>query len=399
MKDTTPKIYDYIRLMQEYTPCVSEWQYHAKDGKWITASLEECLKHNQEDGADWSEVKRIRNDLKRLVEVDEYQLPDVRFGNIEINADSVEKLRVEKMIKRIVIKVDEPEPIKFINPEDCKSRKDEGKTEEDDCGELDKVLSQLEEHLSYRNYIETCNSLRLLYNLLNPVVQEYLIKRKIIAGTGYSVGGYDNLTDYYNDVSDCNNLIKNGCSRIIVSIENGTIANVSLTGRDGKDVCNIPLLDKRTDVRCRCDINEDYMCVISKRPLPEQNISLQLLNLFLDPKYQWDNVKKMTFVYEIDSDNIYTFDEVRNNIADYFEAIIKHEIRVKNKFTQEISQKLFGAYRYIYDSQYIDTRNREHAWEIACRIFKLDEDFEVSAFEYIRKIKKYILPVYVVVSK
>lgn len=341
MIDKTPKIFNYIRLMQEHTPCIG--------GSWIEGPIDLFPQY----------------------------IPDVRWGKVEVNAEGLEKERIEKMIKRVVAKVDEPQLSDDLSY----------------CRTWEEALKEQKERTqlitAYRDYIETCNSLRLLYNLLTPEVNDYLTKRKLIAGTGYSVCGYDKLTDYYQDVAKCKNLIKGGCEKIIISVEDGTIVNVQLVGRKGKDVYDIPLLDKRTDVRCRSNMHDDFMCIIADEPLPHQNISLELLNLFVDPKDVWVDVKNMSFHYDPDSDYLYTFEEVLNNVREYIQSISKFEIREKNKFTQGICKRLECLYRYLRDVVKLD---KTESWAFICDLWKLpsskDDDVRMVIMRYLGLYKK-----------
>lgn len=383
MKENTPKIFDYIRLMQEHTPCITEWRYIDKDGKEIAASLEECIKQNQENGAEYSSVGEFRLDLKHLIEVPSRSLPKVRKGNIEIIGDAHTKERVERMIKHIVEETEEPQDFDFTNLSRYKN--------------WDEALRDIEQYhkqkMAYWDYNETCNSLRLLYNLLTPEVSKYLIKRKIVAGKGSPVGRYDNLTEYYQEVAKCRNLINRGCEKIIISVKNGSIANIQLFGRNGKDVCDIPLLDNRTDVICRIDMEMLFRHTIERTPFPEMNTALQILNSSVDPKDKWTDVKNMSFYYEQDSDYLYTFEEVLKNIADYLNAESKNEIREKNTFTQDICNRLGCLYRFIIECEFINIRKREDVWNFICDLWNLDGDIRVSAYEYILKFRKDKLPI------
>lgn len=343
MIDRTPKIFNYIRLMQEHTPCIG--------GGWIEEPIDLFPQY----------------------------IPDVRWGYVEVNADGVEKERIEKMIKRVVAEVDEPQFVEVGDFSHCESYEEAL----EELKERNKLITE------YRDYVETCNSLRLLYNLLTPEVNDYLTKRKVIAGTGYKVGGYDKLTDYYQDVAKCKNLIKGGCEKIVISVENGTIVNVQLVGRKGKDVLDIPLLDKRTDVRCRGNMHEDFMCIIADEPLPQQNISLQLLNLIIDPKDVWVDVKKMSFYYEPDSDYLYTFEEILDNVREYVQSISKSEIREKNTFTQGICQRIECLYSYLRDEVKL---SKSESWEFICDLWKFpdskDDDARMGLLRYIGLHKK-----------
>lgn len=381
--DRTPNIFNYIRLMQEHTPCVKEWQYKDKDGGWVTASLDECIKHNQENGAEYANVGVFRQDLKRLVEVHPSMFPNIRNGNVELDAKGLEKVRIEKMIKRVVAKVDDPQLSNNVDLSHCKTWE----------AALEVLKERNELITAYRDYVETCNSLIFLYNLLTPEVNEYLTKREIIAGTGHSVGEYEKLTDYYQEVSNCKNLIKRGCEEIIISVSGGTITNVQLVGRGRKDKPNVPLLDKNTNVRCRINPHEDTMCLISDKPLPKQNYSLQLLNLYIDPNNVWENVEKMSFHYEPDSDYLYTFVEVRNNIMSYLQAVSKYEIREKNTFSQSLCNRLGSLFRFIIESESITIKKRIDAWNFICDLWNFDGDFRAYAYEYIRKFHKNNLPI------
>lgn len=383
MRDKTPQIYDYIRLMQEHTPCITEWRYTDKDGNEVTAPLEECIRQNQENGAEYSSVGVFRTDLKCLVDVPHSYLPPITKGNIDIDGDERIKAYVEKIINNVVKKADKPQPIEELDFSHCKTN--------------DEFSEVLNSHIAKRNdyiaYVETCNSLKLLYNLLTPEVNKYLAKRKIAAGVGSPVGGYDNLIEYYQEVAKCKNLVKKGCEKIVISVKNGSISNVQLFGRKGKDVYDIPLLDKRTDVVCRIDMEMLFRCTIGKIPFPEMNTALQILNSFVDPKDKWTDVKNMSFHYEPDSDYFYTFAEVRDNIAEYLNAESKHEIREKNTFTQDICNRLGGLYRFLIECDSIKIRTREDAWSFICDLWNFDGDIRVSGYEYIVKFRKDKLPI------
>lgn len=369
--------------MQEHTPCITEWRYIDKEGKEVTATYEECLRQNQENGAEYLSMGVFRSDLKHLIKVPCQDLPPIVKGNIEIDGDERNKAHVEKIINKVVSKVDEPQPIEEVDFSHCKSN-----------DEFSKVLNN---HIvlqkNYRTYLETCNSLKLLYNLLTPEVNKYIAKRKIVAGCGYPVGRYENITEYYQEIAKCRNLIKKGCERIVVSVKNGSIANIQLFGRKGKDVYDIPLLDKRTDVICRIDIDMLFKHTIERTPFPEMNTALQILNSFVDPKDEWTNVKNMSFHYEPDSDYLYTFAEVRDNIAEYLNAESKNEIREKNTFTRDICNRLGGLYRFLIDSNSIKIRTREDAWNFICDLWNFDGDIRVSGYEYIIKFRKDKLPI------
>lgn len=359
MEDRTPKIFSYIRLMQDI-PCIGR----IVDGK---ASLDCNLNLSNKVRCDISESFNEK----------------IRFGIIELEADEHTKLRVERIIKNSVPEVEEPQ---FTDLPDLSHFN----SWEEALSEQEELNKQI---VAYRDYVENCNSLKLLYNLLTPEVNEYLNKRKIIAGTGFSVGGYDKLTGYYQDIANCKNLMKRGCEKIIVSVENGTIINIQLIGRKGKDLLDIPLLDKNTMVRCRINPHEDTMSLLSDRALPKQNLSLQLLNLFIDPKNVWENVNKMSFHYEPDSDYLYTFAEIQGNIMSYLQAVSEHEIREKNTFTQDICNRLGCLYRFIIECKSINIRKREDAWNFICDLWNFDGDIRVSAYEYILKFRKDKLPI------
>lgn len=337
MIDKTPKIFNYIRLMQDI-PCI---------GRVV-------------DGCVALDCNININD-KACYDVSDSFSEKIRFGKIELEADERTKARIEKMIRELVPKVDEPLYPDF--------------TDMSYCGSCEEAIAELKERnkqiIAYRNYVEVCNSIRLLYNLLTPEIKEYLDKRRIIAGTGYSVGGFDKLTDYYQEVADCKNLIKKGCEKIIISVCYGTISNIQLIGRNGKDTPNIPLLDKNTNVRCRVNPHENNVCLISDIPLPKQNISLQLLNLYIDPKDAWENVNKMSFHYEPDSDYLYTFAEVRDNIMSYLQAVSEHEIREKNQFTQIMCQRMECLYRYLRNEVKL---NKSDTWDYIRGLYGLNGD-------------------------
>lgn len=350
MEDRTPKIFSYIRLMQDI-PCIGR----IVDGK---ASLDCNLNLSNKVRCDISESFNEK----------------IRFGIIELEADEHTQLRVERIIKNSVPEVEEPQFSDFPDLSHCNS--------------LEEALSEQavrnKQILAYRDYVENCNSLKLLYNLLTPEVNEYLNKRKIISGTGFSVGGYDKLTGYYQDIANCKNLMKRGCEKIIVSVENGTIINIQLIGRKGKDLLDLPLLDKNTTVRCRINPHEDNMSLLSDRALPKQNFSLQLLNLFVDPKNVWEDVNKMSFHYEPDSDYLYTFAEVQGNIMSYLQTVSEHEIREKNQFTQNMCMRLECLYRYLREEVKM---NKSAAWDFIRDIWGLPNGDDVL-FRYLGLYQK-----------
>lgn len=383
MRDKTLQIYNYIRLMQEHIPCIPEWRYTDKNGNEITAPLEECIRQNQENGAEYSSVGVFRTDLKCLVDIPRNYLPPIINGNIEIDGSERIKAHIEKIINKVVEKVDKPQSIEEVDFSQCKSN--------------DEFSEVLNNHVALRNnyirYLESYNGLKLFYNLLTPEVNKYLAKRKIAAGVSSPVGGYDNLTEYYQEVAKCRNLVNKGCEKIVISVKNGSISNIQLFGRKGKDVYDIPLLDKRTDVICRIDMDLLFRSIIERTPFPDTNTALQILNSYVDPKDKWVDVKNMSFHYEPDSEYLYTFTEVRDNIAEYLNAESKNEIREKNTFTQDICNRLGGLYRFLIECDSIKIRTREDAWSFICDLWNFDGDIRVSGYEYIVKFRKDKLPI------
>jgi len=367
MADKTPEVFKYIRLMEWFTPWKPQWQYQKEDGSWVDATLDECLRASAH-GAEYAQTNIAQAKQKREVYIDE--LPDVRHGKIEIDADEVEKGRIEKMISRVVTKVDEPlqelDLSKFSTWEDALSAQKE----------------YIKSVSDFRDYVETCNSLRLLYNLLTPIVRSYLFKQSIIAGERNSVGGYGNITEYYNELSQCLNVIKRDCFEIIVSVENGVVIGVNIIGRGKKDNLNIPLLDKRTNIICRMSPDDWFKLMLAKYSdkdfkTPEINLSINAMTAYVDKSYKWENVRKMSFHYKRDSDYLYTFDELRNNIEEYLQDSLENGLRQRNKLTEELCQNLECLYRYITDNIHIEgyrnvDKSKSDIWEFICDLWEID---------------------------
>ena len=422
MLDNTPKIYNYIRLMQEYTPCVAEWQYQDENGMWVTASLDECIKRNQENGAEYTQVNVVRRDLTHLIEMHPNELPDLREeGTVVLNATDMEKRRIEKMILDVVPSVDKPIITDFTNykvPRNIASldSRDERRVEwfkklspEEVEARFDEILKiqtdEVKEFVAYKDYVEICNSLRLFYNVLTPYIQDYLQKKRFIAGTGHSVGNYDNITDYYAELSLCRNIIKGKCDEIIISVENGNIIGVSLVGRERKDQADIPLLDKRTNAICRMNPDDRFKVMLSHHTdnpfdVAQINLSLCALNTYLDPKDQFTSVKKMSFHYGPNSDYLYTFNEVCDNVSAYLNATMENAIRKDNNFTTDICTRLESIYRFIIDTKCIHIKKREDALDFICNLWKIDniKDLRLNIGNRIGRFKNK-LPIEVVVNQ
>lgn len=367
MRDNTPKIYNYIRLMQEYTPCVAEWQYQDENGMWVTASLDECIKRNKENGAEYSQVNVVRRDLTHLIELHPNELPNLRKEDaVVLDATDMEKRRIEKMILDVVPSVDKPIITDFTNykvPRNIASMDsmDERRVEwfkkqspEEVEARFDEILKiqaeEVKEFIAYKDYVEICNSLRLLYNVLTPYVKDYLQKRWFIAGTGHFVGNYDNITKYYAELSNCLNSIEKRCSKICVSVQNGYVVEVCIIDTQRKRK-TIPLLAKGSK-------DKDFL-----------NLGISLQTSYIDKKHHWENVKNMCYCYEMDSQDCYSFDDIRSNVIEYIRALLKNSVEKRNTYAESLCMKLESLYRYLTKEIKL---SREDAWTYICKAWKTD---------------------------
>lgn len=340
MLDNMPKLYNYIRLMQEYTPCVAEWQYQDENGMWVTASLDECIKRDKENGAEYSQVNVVRRDLTHLIQMHPNELPDLRKeGAVVLDATDIEKRRIEKMISGIVTKIENPH-LDMLNLPKYESW-DEALADIKERGEIIR---------EYGDYVEVCNSLRLLYNVLTPYVKDYLQKRWFIAGTGHSVGNYDNITKYYAELADCLNSIEKRCSKIFVSVQGGYVVEVCIIDSQRKRKI-LPLLAKGSK-------DKDFL-----------NLGISLQTSYIDKKHHWENVKKMCYCYEVDSQDCYSFDDIRSNVIEYIRALLKNSVEKRNTYAESLCMKLESLYRYLTKEIGL---SREKAWSFICEAWKTD---------------------------
>lgn len=340
MLDNISKMYNYIRLMQEHTPCVTEWQYRDDNGMWVTATLDECIRRNQSNGAEYAKVGVFRRDLTRLIEVHPNELPDLcKEDAVILGATEIEKRRIEKMIGGIVPKVENPN-LDMLNLPKYESW-DEALADIKERGEIIR---------EYRDYVEKCNSLRLFYNVLTPYVKDYLQKRWFIAGTGHSVGNYDNITKYYAKLSDCLNSIEKRCSKIFVSVQGGYVVEVCIVDSQRKRKI-LPLLGKGSK-------DKEFI-----------NLGISLQTSYIDHKHNWENVKKMCYCYEVDSEDCYSFDDIRSNVIDYIRALLKNSVEKRNTYAESLCMKLESLYRYLTREIGL---SREEAWTFICEAWKTD---------------------------
>lgn len=294
------------------------------------------------DGRVTLDCNIILNDDARC-DVSESFYEVIRFGRIEIEGSDKEKLHVDKMINRIVKKVDNPQLSDNIDLSHCQSWED--------------ALAELQERnemiLAYRDYVEKCNSLRLLFNVLNPLVKDYLQKKWMIAGTGHSVGFYDNITKYYAELKVCRNRVKkNRCNKIIVSVEDGLITEVIIVNTQRKRK-TIPILAKGSKDKSFLDLG----------------ISVQ--TSFIDKKHQWENVKKAIYIYELDSEDCYSFEEIRNSVQNYLDSLLKYKVTKRIPIAEELCKNLESLYRYLMD---VLSLSRNDSWEFICKLWQSEHE-------------------------
>lgn len=318
MVDRMPKIFNYIRLMQDI-PCI---------GRVV-------------DGCVALDCNININD-KACCDVSDSFSEKIRFDKIELEADERTKARIEKMIKKYVPEVEMPQYPDYPNLLQYKSW-------EEAIAELEEQNKQI---IAYRDYIETCNSLRFLYNLLTPYVRDYLKKCWLIAGTGHSVGFYTNITQYYNELKDCLNRVEKRCAKIIIRVEDGFVKEVCITDSQRKKK-NIPLL------------------AMGSRDITFINLGITLQTSYIDNKHQWENVKKMSYYFEPDSEDCYSFDEIRANVLDYLRALLEKRISKRNTNAEFLCEKLEPLYRYLKD---IVCLSRNDAWTFICKLWESDNE-------------------------
>lgn len=350
MMDRTPKIFNYIRLMQDIT-CIGR----VVDG---IASLYSNVNLND----------KVRCD------VSDSFCEKIRFGKIELEADERTKARIEKMIKKYVPEVEKPQYPDYPDLSHCKSW-------EEAVAELEERNKQI---IAYRDYVEICNSLRFLYNLLTPYVRDYLQKCWLIAGTGHSVGFYTNITQYYKELKDCLNRVEKRCAKIIIRVEGGFVKEVCITDSQRKKKI-IPLL------------------AMGSKDITFRDLGIALQTSYIDNKHQWENVKKMTYCFEPDSEDCYSFDEIRFNVLDYLRALLEKRIAKRNTNAEILCKKLEPLYRYLKD---IVCLSRNDAWTYICELWKSDNEIaslnsdktRELVWRYLGKFEK-ILPIEFVVNR
>lgn len=318
MEDRTPKIFNYIRLMQDI-PCI---------GRVVDGRIALDCNINLND--------------KVCYDVSDSFSEKIRFSKIELETDERNKARIERMIKKYVTEVEKPQYPDYPDLSHCKSW-------EEAIVELEELNKQI---IAYRDYVETCNSLRFLYNLMTPYVRDYLQKCWLIAGTGHSVGFYTNITQYYNELKDCLNRVEKRCAKINIRVEGGFVKEVCITDSQRKNKI-IPLLAK------------------GSRDITFINLGIALQTSYIDNKHQWENVKKMSYCFEPDSEDCYSFDEIRSNVLDYLRTLLEKRITKRNTNAEILCKKMEPLYRYLKD---VVCLSRNDAWTYICELWKSDNE-------------------------
>lgn len=278
MIDRIPEVFRYVRLIENRPVVATQYELLREDGSIET-------------------ITALNSTINKSIPLDvsEEYFGKVKYDDIEILASDIEEKRIEKII-RMHVNEDIPQ------------------------------------------FKEVRNSLVILYNGLIDDVVEYHNHCKVIKGTGIKIGRFETMPDYYREIRQCFNKIKNGCNGIELSVTDGEIIKAVIIDKRNNRI-QLPKFEDNSELK---------------------SLECRLHTLWFDPKHKFENIRKFTLRYTPKDDFLYTFEEVQNNVVNYLQAQIEKEIMgspTKNPSRQKFYKRLDCIYRYVMNNPYIELKN------------------------------------------